>query len=420
MAVLTPSKIEKLHLSRRLDGVSESATLKLNAMVQAMKAEGIDVVNLTAGEPDFWVPEAAKAAAVEAVHLNKSKYTPVAGIPELRALVADKTNAQQPTHSRSHPWRPSNVIITNGGKQALYNAFMALLDAGDQVLIPSPYWLSYPEMVKLAGGIPKFIATTFEDGFKITPDQLRRALTEKVDHGGNIGNLGNNKMLVFNSPSNPTGAMYTRSEFQALGEVLLTTPGAEGVWVISDEIYDRIILGEVPFCSFLEACPELHDRVITVNGMSKSAAMTGWRVGWSVAPDLVTQGMLTLQGQSTSGINALAQWASVAALKLPESGFRAQVESFRHRRDLTLEILKKAGKIKIFTPDGAFYAFLGVGEYFQKGEDSFGFSERLLREAKVAVVPGTPFGEPEFVRISFAADEKSLQAGCTRLVDFLT
>jgi aspartate aminotransferase len=395
-----------MKLARRLEGVSESATLKLNAAVQAMKAQGIDVVNLTAGEPDFNVPDSVKEAVIDALKNNKSKYTPAPGVPELRQAIADKTNRQQPSVAKTTPWKPTEVIVTNGGKQALFNAFLALLDQGDEVLIPSPYWLSYPEMVKLAGGIPKFIFAPHSQGFKITPEQLKSALGPKV------------KVLVLNSPSNPTGAMYTREEFAALGEVLLKTPGAENVCVISDEIYDRIVLGKTEFCSFLEAAPGLRDRTITVNGLSKSAAMTGWRVGWSVAPQVVTQGMITLQGQSTSNINALAQWASVAALKLSEKDFEWQVNSYRKRRDLCLEILKKTSKIKAFCPDGAFYIFLGVADLLKAGEDSFGFAERLLEKAKVAVVPGTPFGEPEFVRISFSIDEKSLEEGCRRLVQF--
>lgn len=398
-----------LRLARRLDGVSESATLKLNAAVQAMKAKGIDVVNLTAGEPDFDVPEAAKTAVVEAVRANKSKYTPAPGIPELRQAVADKTNAQQPSVAKAAPWKGADVIVTNGGKQALFNAFLALLDPGDEVLIPSPYWLSYPEMVKLAGGIPKFLHAPVTQGFKITPEQLKKALT-----GAHRA-----KMIVFNSPSNPTGAMYSREEFSALGEILLTTPGAEGVWVISDEIYDRICYGPTPFCSFLEACPGLRDRTITVNGMSKSAAMTGWRIGWSVAPPLVTQGMITLQGQSTSNVNALAQWASVAALKMAEKEFESWIASFGKRRDLCLRVLAEEPRLEIFRPEGAFYVFLGIRKFLQPGEDSFGFAERILDRAKVAVVPGTPFGEPEFIRLSIATDEKSLEEGCRRIVNFL-
>ena len=397
----------QFRLSRRLDGVSESATLKLNATVQAMKAKGEDIVNLTAGEPDFNVPDVSKEAIRQAMDRNQSKYTPVPGIPELREAVAKKTNLQQPKLSEKTPWKPSNVIISNGGKQALFNSMMALLDSGDEVLIPTPYWLSYPEMVKLAGGTPKFIHAPYSSKFKITPQQLKQALNSKV------------KALILNSPSNPTGVMYSREEFQALAQVLLTTPGAENVWVISDEIYDRIILKSVPFCSFLDAAPELAHRTITINGMSKSAAMTGWRIGWSVAPESITQGMITLQGQSTSGVNSLAQWASLAALKLPESEFASQVKSFQSRCNIVLEKLKKASKIEVVSPDGSFYIFVGVGAYLRAGEDSIAFAQRLLEEAKVAVVPGTPFGEPGFFRISFATDERTLLEGCDRIVNYL-
>jgi aspartate aminotransferase len=400
-------KENRFQLAKRLDGVSESATLKLNATVQSMKSKGIDIINLTAGEPDFWVPDEAKEAIIEAVKANRSKYTPAAGVSELRDAIAQKTNLQHPEVAQKNPWKASNVVVTNGGKQAIFNSFMTLLDPGDEVLIPSPYWLSYPEMVKLAGGIPKFIHAPFSQGFKIKPDQLKSALGPKV------------KMLVLNSPNNPTGMMYSEQEYRALAEVLLKNPGAENVWVISDEIYDRIVLNDVPFCSFLKAAPEMANRAITVNGMSKSAAMTGWRIGWSVAPESVTQGMITLQGQSTSGINAPAQWASLAALKLPESKFSDQIEKYRYRRNILLENLRKASKIEIVKPQGAFYAFVGVKHFLKPGEDSMAFAQRLLEDAKVAVVPGTPFGEPEFVRLSFATDEASIQEGCRRMVEYL-
>jgi len=397
----------KTVISSRMDGVSESATLKLNAMVQTMKAQGIDVVNLTAGEPDFAVPEEAKKAVIDAVNANKSKYTPAAGIPEFREAIASKTNLQQPHVAKIQPWKGAEVVVTNGGKQALFNSFLALLNEGDEVLIPSPFWLSYPEMVKLAGGTPKLIHAPFSQHFKITPEQLKAAITPKT------------KVLVLNSPSNPTGMMYSRAEFEALGKVLMSDL-AKNVWVISDEIYDRITFGSVEFASFLDCAPELRSRSITVNGMSKSAAMTGWRIGWSVAPSEITSAMITLQGQSTSNINALAQWASLAALKLPDSYFEKNAEIYHRRRDLALEILKKNRKIEVISPDGAFYIFLGVKGALKAGEDSFGFSERLLNEAKVAVVPGTPFGEPNFVRMSFALDDRSLQEGCERIVKFLS
>ncbi len=404
---MIPQKEGGLQLSRRLEGVSESATLKLNATVQQMKAQGVDVINLTAGEPDYFVPEAAKKAVIDAVHANQSKYTPVAGLPALREEIARKTNEQQKSLSSIRPWKSNHVVVTNGGKQALFNSLMAILNPGDEVLIPAPYWLSYPEMVKLAGGIPKFIPASGAQGFKITPEQLTQSIGPHV------------KVLILNSPSNPTGALYSKEEYQALGAALAQSPYSKNIWILSDEIYDRITLGATPFCSFLDANPELVDQTITINGVSKSAAMTGWRLGWSVAGEKVTQAMLTLQGQSTSGVNALAQWAAIAALKLPESEFASQVESFRKRRDLLLENLKKARKLEKYTPDGAFYVFAGVGKYLRPGEDSIDFAQRVLEEAKVAVVPGTPFGDPECVRLSFATDEKSITEGCQRLVSYL-
>lgn len=395
------------HLSRRMEGVSESATLRLNARVGELKAQGVDVINLTAGEPDFSVPEAAKQAVREALDANRSKYTPAPGIPELRQAVADKTNAQQPSVAATTRWKGADVIVTNGGKQAIFNAMMVLLDEGDEVLIPAPYWVSYPAMVRICGATPRIVPTRFEDRFKLTPESLRAALTART------------RMLLLNSPSNPTGSMYTRAEFQALAQVLEESPMGRQVIVLSDEIYDRIALGNIPFCSFLESAPSLRERVVTLNGMSKSAAMTGWRIGWSVAPQWITQAMITLQGQSTSNINSLAQWASLAALRLPESAFAEQVSRYRQRRDLCLEILQKSGKIKAMAPDGAFYVFAGIGGALKPGEDSIGFAERLLDGAKVAVVPGAPFGEPEFIRLSFATDEKTLAEGCRRLVDYL-
>jgi aspartate aminotransferase len=393
-------------IAKRLDGVSESATLKLNAMVQALKAKGVDIVNLTAGEPDFNVAEEAKRAVIDALNANKSRYTPVAGIPELREAIAQKTNSQQPALAAKNPWKAADVVVTNGGKQALFNTFQALLNAGDEVLIPAPFWLSYPEMVKLAEGRARILETRFDQGFKMTPSQLAAAITPKT------------KILVLNSPSNPAGITYSREEYRKLGEVLLR-PEASHVWVISDEIYDRITFGAQGFTSFLDAAPELRDRSVTVNGMSKSAAMTGWRIGWSVAPPMLTQALITLQGQSSSGINALAQWASVAGLKMPESYFTGNQQIYLRRRNLALEILHKARKIEVLSPDGAFYIFLGVGPYLKTGEDSMGFAERLLETGKVAAVPGTPFGAPSFVRISFATDDKSLQEGCERIVRFL-
>ncbi len=393
-------------IAKRLDGVSESATLKLNAAAQAMRARGEDVVNLTAGEPDFNVPDASKVAAENAIRSNKSKYTPVPGIQELRERVAKKTNAQQPSVAKTQPWTGGNVVVSNGGKQAIFNTLFALIDPGEEVLIPAPYWLSYPEMARLCGGVPVSVSSSFESGYKVTVADLKKVATPK------------SRVLILNSPSNPTGATYTREEFAAIGQWLLEDPIGKNIMVISDEIYDRILFTDRPFASFLESTPALRSRVITVNGMSKSAAMTGWRIGWTVADAWVTSAIQTMQGQMTSGINAIAQYASVAALDLPEADFAEQVKSFRERRDLTLDILRKAEKLKVHRAMGAFYAFVDAGAYLKPGEDSFGLAEAILSEVKVAVVPGTPFGAPTALRLSFATDIESLRKGCDRLVTF--
>jgi aspartate aminotransferase len=391
-------------LAARMDGVSESATLRLNALVQSLKAQGQDIINLTAGEPDFGVQEEANQAVRDALLAQKSKYTPAAGIPELRAAIAAKTSAQQPS---LEPWKGAHVVVSNGGKQALFNALQVLVNPGEEVLIPAPFWLSYPEMAKLAGGKPVILPTRREDGFALTPAVLREAL-----RGGRA------RVLILNSPSNPTGAMLSREQMVALGEVIQSTPEASKLIVISDEIYDRIVFGEVPFCSFAEACPALRDRVITVNGMSKSHAMTGWRIGWSVASEWVTSALITLQGQSTSGINALAQAAALRSLELPESRFTGQVDAYRKRRDLMVQGLSARPGYEVFRPQGAFYLWVGVRSLLQAGEDSMGFCERLLRGARVAAVPGTPFGAADSIRLSFASDEATLQRAVERMVAF--
>jgi aspartate aminotransferase len=392
-------------IAKRLDGVTESATLKLNALVQSMRARGEDIVNLSAGEPDFPPPEEAKAAVRKALDENRNKYTPVAGIPELRERIAKKTNAQQPNVvAAGGEWKAADVVVSNGGKQAIFNVVMALINPGDEVLIPSPYWLSYPEIVKLAGGKPVFLEGKAERNFKIGPEEICRAVTPRT------------KLIILNSPSNPTGTTYTRAEFEKIGECI--AENAPNAWVLSDEIYDRILFGDTQFVSFLDCAPQLRARAVTVNGLSKSAAMTGWRIGWSVAPQELTQALLTLQGQSTSGIASLVQYAGVAALDLAEEKFAEMVAAFKRRRRLALEILAKAEKLKVVPPEGAFYVFLGIEAFVKAGEDSMQLCETLIREAKVAVVPGTPFGAPMWARMSIATDDDTLRKGCERLVEF--
>jgi aspartate aminotransferase len=388
-------------ISKRIGQLQESATLKINALVNRMKQEGKNIVNLTAGEPDFSAPEVAKEAVIDAVRRNQSKYTPTPGILELRELVAQKTNRQQP--SLSEPWKASQVVVSNGGKQAIFDSVLALIDEGDEVIIPAPFWLSYPEMVKAAGGTSIIVPTKAEDGYRLSPAQLEATISPKT------------KLLIINSPSNPSGALYHQEALRAIGEVLKKHPR---IWVLSDEIYDRIEFEPGAWCSFLEANPSLKDRTVTVNGLSKSGAMTGWRIGWSVAPDLLTQALVCLQGHSTSGICSLSQWAAIASLKLPENHFEPQRLEYLHRRNLALEVLGKSEKIKVFVPDGAFYLFVDCKGAMTGDQDANGLAERLLKEAQVAVVSGVDFGAPTCIRLSFATDEKTLLEGCNRIVSF--
>ncbi len=389
-------------LSTRVKFLKESATLKINAMVNRLKSEGKDIYNLTAGEPDFAPPEEAKQAVINAVAKNLSKYTPTPGIAELRELIAKKTNVQQPALA-SHPWKPADVVVTNGGKQAIFDAILCLIDRGDEVIIPAPYWLSYPEMVKAAEGVTKVIQTDFSQHYKMTPKQLNAAITSKT------------KMLIINSPSNPTGALYSREEQKAIGEVLEAHPH---VWILSDEIYDRIEFKVGSWSSFLQVNPSLRERTITVNGLSKSGAMTGWRIGWSVTPDSLTPALIALQGHSTSGICSLSQAAAVAALKAPSELFETQRLQYLHRRNLALEVLRKSAKIKVVEPEGAFYLFVDVQDALEENQNADGFAEKLLQEIQVAVVSGVDFGAPTCLRISFATDEKTLLEACSRLVEF--
>jgi len=390
-------------ISKRVRELKESSTLKVNALVNRLKAEGKEVFNLTAGEPDFPPPEESKKAVIEAVAKNLSKYTPTAGIPELRDLIAARTNASQPSVAAQSPWSGADVVVCNGGKQAIFNAVFALVDEGDEVIFGAPFWLSYPEMVKAAGGTSVVIPTDAEAGYRISPAQLEGAITPKT------------KLLILNSPSNPTGAVYSLAELQSLGAVLDRHPG---VWVLSDEIYDRIEFKKGAWTSFLEANPRLRERTVTVNGLSKSGAMTGWRVGWSVTPKALTPALISLQGHSTSGICSLSQAAAVASLKLPPGNFEPQRLEYLHRRNLALEVLKKSAKIKVYEPEGAFYLFVDCARLLRDGQDANGLAERILQETKVAVVSGVDFGAPRCIRISFATDEATLLEGVRRLVRY--
>ncbi len=389
-------------ISNRVKDLKESATLKINAQVNALKAEGKTIYNMTAGEPDFPPPAEAKRAVMDAVEKNLSKYTPTAGIPELRKLIAENANSQHPELAKTNPWKPSEVVVSNGGKQAIFDAILALINPGDEVVFGAPYWLSYPEMVKVADGKSVVIPTLLARDYKFSAQELEHVLTPR------------SKLLILNSPSNPTGTIYDRTELEAIGAVLARHPQ---VWILSDEIYDRIDF-DGKWCSFLDACPELRDRTVTVNGLSKSGAMTGWRIGWSIAPQTLTSALISLQGHSTSGISSLSQAAAVAALKLPRENFAPFLKEYLHRRSLALEVLGKSAKIKVYEPAGAFYLFLDVREVLREKQNADGFAEKVLQDIQVAVVSGVDFGAPTCIRLSFATDEETIRTACERLADY--
>ncbi|MBI3557147.1 MAG: pyridoxal phosphate-dependent aminotransferase [Deltaproteobacteria bacterium] len=391
-----------LKLSSRLDGVAESSTLKMNAAARELAAKGHKVVNLTAGEPDFPVLDPVKDAAIAAITGNFNKYTPAAGIPELRKGLTRKFEKDN-----GLAYTPEDIIVTVGAKQAIFNFLLATINSGDEVIIPGPYWVSYPDMVKLAGGWPVTVDTDAKAGFKLTPAQLKGALTPKT------------RALILNAPSNPTGVVYTRGEMQALAKVLEGTD----VWVVSDEIYEKLIF-EGEFTSFAALSPDAFKRTLTVNGFSKTYSMTGWRLGYAAGPKPLIAAMALLQGQSTSGANSVAQRAALAALDLPDSAFKPMVEAFRRRRDRMAEIFSAAGNFSFVKPAGAFYFFLNVEQAYGKaynhdqvltGSEDLAFY--LLNAAHVGTVPGNGFGADAYLRLSFAVSDSDVEEGSKRIVD---
>ena len=420
MSDLNPTKslTAELQLSMRLGSVKESATLRLNGMVQKMKAQGIDVANFTTGEPDFPVREEVKQAVISAVHANRSKYTPVAGIPELRQAVADEMSFRQ---SQLDRWNSSHVVVSNGAKQAIFNALFCLVNPGETVLVPAPYWLSYPEMVRMVGGEPETLQMTVSEGYRLQAEVLASALQKARQESRVV------RALFLNSPSNPTGAILSREDLTAIGQVIREHQAQvkETLWVISDEIYDQLVFPGSESVSFLNACPDLVNQTVTINGLSKSDSMTGWRVGWSVTRTDLSKKMEIVQGQMTSGIASLVQWGALAALDLKknlraksqvDSHFEAQLDEYRKRRDRAYAVLSQSQVLDLFMPQGAFYLFVGVNRAFSSGEDSVQYCERVLEKARVALVPGEAFGAPQCVRLSFATDLKTLEEGCQRWV----
>jgi aspartate aminotransferase len=388
-----------------LDRVKPSATIAVSQKARELKAQGMDVIGLGAGEPDFDTPDNIKAAAIDAINRGETKYTPVSGIPELREAIAKKFKREN-----NLDYTPAQTIVGTGGKQILFNAFMATLNPGDEVIIPAPYWVSYPEMVAICGGTPVFVTAGIETNFKLTPEALEAAITPKT------------KWFLFNSPSNPSGAAYSRAELKALTDVLMRH---EHVWVLTDDMYEHLVYGDFVFTTPAEVEPGLYERTLTMNGVSKAYAMTGWRIGYAAGPLPLIKAMDMIQGQQTSGACSIAQWAAVEALNGRQDFIPENRRIFEARRDLVVSMLNQATGLECPSPEGAFYVYPSckalIGKKTPAGkviETDVDFVTALLEAEGVAVVQGSAFGLGPNFRISYATSEKLLEDACSRIQRF--
>jgi aspartate aminotransferase len=390
-----------IRLAQRLQRIRPSATVGITAKALNRREQGEDIISLSAGEPDFPTPEHIRAAGIEAIVSGNTRYTALDGTRQLKHAIAAKLHRDNGLDYDLH-----RIIVTSGAKQACYSACQALLDAGDEVVIPAPYWVSYPEMARLAGANPVILHTTAEQGFRITPSQLDAAITAET------------RMIILNSPSNPTGAVYTRADWQALGAVLQEHPR---VTILSDEIYEHIYWADEPFVSFARACPELLERTLTVNGMSKAYAMSGWRIGYAAGPQALINAMTTIQGQSTTNACTISQAAAVAALDGEQRCVQAMCSAFRSRHDVVLARLEGIAGFSCPAGLGAFYLFPNIAEAMRaKGiDDDVEFCEALLERAGVALVPGSAFGAPGHLRISYAAAIETMTEALDRIERFV-
>ncbi|ARQ00479.1 pyridoxal phosphate-dependent aminotransferase [Pseudorhodoplanes sinuspersici] len=393
-------------LADALQRIKPSATIAVTDKARALKAAGRNVIGLGAGEPDFDTPENIKQAAIKAIESGKAaKYTAVDGIPELKAAIAAKFKREN-----GLDYKPSQIIVGTGGKQVLFNALMASLNPGDEVIIPAPYWVSYPEIVALLGATPVSIVTTMENGFKLTAEQLEKAITPKT------------KWLIFNSPSNPTGAAYTREEVKALTDVLMKHPH---VWMLTDDMYEHLVYDNFTFTTPAQVEPKLYERTLTLNGVSKAYCMTGWRIGYAGGPEPLIKAMAMLQSQSTSNPSAVAQWASVEALNGPQDFIEKHNKIFKERRDLIVSMLNQANGIQCPKPEGAFYVYPScagtIGKTAPSGKklaNDEDFVSELLEAEGVAVVHGSAFGAGPAFRISYATKTEDLEEAGRRIQRF--
>jgi len=395
------SKLNTL-IAERMSLIKPSPTMAVTKMAAEMKAAGQDIIGLGAGEPDFDTPDHIKNAAIEAIKNGETKYTAVDGTPALKKAIAKKFYKDN-----SIEYNIDEIIVSVGGKQVLYNALMSSLNPGDEVIIPSPFWVSYPDMVSLAGGVPIIVEGKEKNNFKIQPEDIRDKISTKT------------KWIIINSPSNPTGSSYSKEELRDIGNLLLEY---ENIFVMSDDIYEKIIYDDFKFFSLAEVVPELKDRILTVNGVSKAYAMTGWRIGYAGGPKHLITAMSKLQSQSTSNPSSISQAAALAALEGPEEFLLERNERFKNRRDMVVKMLNECDGLSCIKPSGAFYVYPScsgiIGKSSKEGkliENSIDFSSYLLESVGVAVVPGSAFGADPFFRISYATSESILEEACNRI-----
>ncbi len=408
MATSTPSELSSApgRVSRRVGGVAPSATLAIDAKAKQLKSQGVDVVGFGAGEPDFPTPAAIVEAAVAACRDPRNhRYTPTGGLPELKEAIVSKT-----ARDSGYEIAPGNVLVTNGGKHSIYNAFAALLDPGDEVLVPAPYWTTYPEAIRLAGGVPVEVATAADAGFKVTVDQLESAATDRT------------KLLLFVSPSNPTGAVYNRDQIAEIGRLAVE----RGWWVLTDEIYEHLVYEGHAQHSMPVVVPEIADRCVVSNGVAKTYAMTGWRVGWMIGPGDVVEAATNLQSHATSNVNNVAQRAAIAALNGDLVAVGEMRAAFDRRRRTIFKMLSEINGVSCVEPEGAFYAFpsfeavLGRELRGSRPKTTLELAELVLEESRVAFVPGEAFGAPGYGRFSYALSDSDLVRGVERLAELLS
>src|SRR5690348_5046294 len=392
-------------LSESLGRIQPSPTIAVTQKARDLKAAGRDVIGLGAGEPDFDTPDNIKEAAIAAIKRGETKYTAVEGIPELRSAIAAKFKREN-----GLDYKPSQCFVAPGGKAVVYNALLATLNPGDEVIVPAPYWVSYPDIVMLGGGKPVIVECSLENGFRLTPEALEKAITPKT------------KWLIFNQPSNPTGACYTREQLKGLTDVLMKHPQ---VWVLTDDMYEHLVYGGFKFSTVLEVEPRLYERTLTMNGVSKAYAMTGWRIGYCAGPEELIKAMAKLQSQSATNATSISQWAAVEALNGPQDFIPKFQKVFEERRDLVVSMLNQASGIECPKPEGAFYVYPTIRKLIGKAAPSGkviatdeDFASELLEAEGVAVVHGAAFGMSPFFRISYATSTKALEEACRRIQRF--